>query len=297
VTTISVAIATYERVEMLRVCIDSILNGSALPGEVIVVDQSRDDRTRLLVEEIDSPLLRYDHHSPPSISGSRNRSVELAQGEYVAIVDDDCEMPERWLADVRAELERFRFPDALYGEIRDPGPPDPKGIQVSLISPREPIVWEYPAHPGYMGYGAHTITRRSTFLALGGLDEDTLLARAEDIDYNYRLLKAGYAAVTSPAIWVLHHQWRPDEVLPADMRGRCFGQAALCAKHLRRGDRYALRILAEQAGSDARMFASGLRRRSRLRLRSGVARAAGTLTGLIAGWRAFSPRRRRRADS
>jgi GT2 family glycosyltransferase len=135
------------------------------------------------------------------------------------------------------------------------------------------------------------VVRRSTFLALGGFDErlgpGTPLRAAEDIDYNYRLLKAGYRAVTTPDVWVLHHQWRPQGELPADLGRRCYGQAAFCVKHIRTGDRYPWRILAEQMRSDARMLASGVRRRSSLRARAGVRRTIGTWLGLAAGWRAF----------
>jgi hypothetical protein len=88
-------------------------------------------------------------------------------------------------------------------------------------------------------------------------------------------------------VWVIHHQWRPQGELPADLGKRCYGQAAFCAKHIRAGDRYAWQILAEQMRSDVRMLASGVRRRSWLRVRAGARRIIGTWLGLAAGWRAF----------
>lgn len=292
---IAVTISTYERPDLIGTCLETVLANDVLPEEVIVVDQSRDDRTRQIVESFESDLLRYEHHWPPSISGARNRAIELARAEYVAIVDDDCEMPSDWIARLHSEIEHFDHPDALYGEIRDPEPPDPKRLWVSILEPENRIVWTYPAHPGYMGYGAHMILRRAAFEAVGGFDEHlgpgTALGAAEDIDLNYRLLKEGYRAVTTPEAWVYHRQWRPQGGLPNDLRRRCFGQAAFCAKHLREGDRYAARIFAEQVVGDARMFASGFRRRSRLRARAGLARSAGSWTGLLAGWRAYRPDR------
>lgn len=290
---IAVTVATFERPDLIGVCLESVLANTVLPEQIVVVDQSRDDKTRRVVEGLGSGLVRYERHWPPSISGSRNRAIQLARAEYAAIVDDDCEMPPDWIARLHTELEHFADPDALYGEIRDPSPPDHKGLWVSILEPEARIEWTYPAHPGYMGYGAHMVVRRASFIELGGFDRrlgpGTSLAAAEDIDFNYRLLKAGYRAATTPEVWVFHHQWRPQEGLPADMRRRSFGQAAFCAKHLRSGDRYAARIFAEQVRGDVRMFASGFRRRSRLRVRAGVARAAGTWTGLVAGWREFTP--------
>lgn len=291
---ISVTISTYERPGSISSCLASILRGEEMPEEIVVVDQSRDARTREAVESSNSPLIRYVHHWPPSISGARNRAIQLAAGEYAAIVDDDCEMPVDWLVRLRAELRRFHCPDVLYGEIRDPAP-DRKGIAVSILEPDQPRVWTYPAHPGYMGYGAHTIVRRSAFLSVGGLDErlgpGTAMGAAEDIDLNYRLLKAGCTAVTTPDVYVLHHQWRSPQDLPGDLRRRCYGQAAFCAKHLRQGDRFAARIFMEQVASDVRMLASGVRRGSSLRVRAGIGRGVGSVSGLLAGWRAFAPSR------
>jgi GT2 family glycosyltransferase len=289
---ISVAISTFERPDLIGHCVQHVLAGTEHPPEIVVVDQSRNERTREVLDSLGSKLIRYEHHSPPSISGARNRAVEIAGSEYAAIIDDDCEVPADWLGRLHSELKRFDYPDVLYGEIRDPAPPGRKGLSVSILEPPRPRTWSYPAHPGYMGYGAHMVVRRSIFLELGGFDErlgpGTPLRAAEDIDYNYRLLKGGYRAVTTPGVWVLHHQWRPQSSLPADLGRRCFGQSAFCVKHLREGDRYAARILLEQAGADVRMLASGARRRSWLRGRAGLRRMAGTWSGLLAGWRAFA---------
>ncbi len=290
--TLSVTIATYERAEYLRACLASLLGGTELPLEIVIVDQSATPATREVVGSFDSELIRYSRHFPPSISGSRNRSVELARGEYAAVIDDDDEVPADWLETVRLELERHGHPDALYGEIRHPeAVADRKDIEVSIFRPEHAVEWSFPAHPGEMGYGAHMILRRSTFLALGGFDErlgpGTPLLGAEDIDYNYRLLKAGYRAVSTPAIWLTHHQPRLQEQLPGYFYGKNVGHAAFCAKHIHDGDRYARHLFWVQVGGDLRMLASAVRRRSPLRARAAVSRARGTVSGLVRGWRTY----------
>lgn len=287
---VAVTIATMNRPEMLRRAIESVLAGEVLPSEIIVVDGSTGNETRDLVESFDSDLIRYARNAPPSISCSRNRSVALASAEYVAVVDDDCEMPPEWLRDVIAELERHDRPDALYGEIRNPNPdPDPKEVGVSIFTPTETTEWAYPTPPDRLGFGAHMILRRQSFNELGGFDErlgpGTELMGAEDIDYSYRLLKAGRRAVSTPAIWVLHHQWRAQDDLPRDFYKRNLGHAAFCAKHLATGDRYPWRLFGTQVGGDARMLASAFRRRSWIRARVAAWRAAGSWTGLVRGWR------------
>jgi glycosyltransferase involved in cell wall biosynthesis len=287
---ISVTIATLDRPRYLERALETLLAGSVVPEEIVIVDQSEDDATRLVVEAAGSPAIHYFHHSPPSLSASRNRSVELATGEYVAIVDDDDEFDPDWLASVEEELRRYSYPDALFGDIRSPWP-DEKDVAVSILEHERPTVWKFPAHPGLMGYGAHMILRRSTFLDLGGFDPrlgpGSPLLGAEDIDLNYRLLKAGYSAVSTPAIHVVHNQPRDQEVLPRYYFGKNKGQAAFCVKHAREGDRNAWRVLRQQMGADVRMLASAVRRRSWLRARIAGRRAAGTIAGLVRGRQAF----------
>ena len=291
---ISVTIATYERPAYLRRALQGLLAGTALPAEIVIIDQSKGEETRRVVEEIGSELVRYARQAPPSLSAARNRAVELARSDYVAIVDDDCEFRPEWLEAVQRESERFSYPDALYGAIHHPDPNgDSRDLGVSIFVPPGPQVWEFPAHPGHMGYGAHVVLRRSTFFELQGFDERFghrgRFRGAEDIDYSYRLLKDGYRAVSTPRVSVIHHQPRAQADLPRYFYGTNRAQAAFCAKHLREGDRYPWRILLEQVGSDIRMLASGVRRRSAIRARTGLFRMAGTVVGLAKGWRAFRP--------
>jgi glycosyltransferase involved in cell wall biosynthesis len=291
---ISVTIATLDRPQMLRRCIESLLVGEDLPEEIVVVDGSDDEATRLVVDGLGSDLVRYARSSPPSISASRNRSVELARGEYVAVVDDDCEMPPGWLREVKRQLELYRNPDGLYGEIRHPDPAvDSKELLVSIYTPARAEEWTYPVEPDRLGFGAHMILKASTFRELGGFDlrlgPGTALQGAEDIDYSYRLLKSGGRAVSTPAIWVIHHQWRTQRDIPRDLYRRNLGHAAFCAKHVRQGDTYPWRLFRIQAVGDVRMLASAGRRRSWTRVRAAFWRAVGTWAGLVRGWRAFAP--------
>jgi GT2 family glycosyltransferase len=287
---ISVVISTFERPDLIRPCIERILVGTELPEEVLVVDQSRGEQTRRVIDSLDSDIVRYERHSPPSVSGSRNRGVELAREEYVAIVDDDCEMTPDWLQRVLKELERFDRPDALFGEARHPAPGvDRKALEMSVFTVEDgPREWTFPAHPASIGYGCHMVLRRAAFLELGGFDEllgvGAPLPGAEDMDYNYRLLKNGYRAISTPAIWVIHHQVRSQAEVPREVYGRNFGFSAFCAKHIRQGDRYPWRLFLRQVLGDAKMLASAVRRRSPVRARAAAWRALGTWVGLVRGW-------------
>jgi glycosyltransferase involved in cell wall biosynthesis len=289
--TVSVVVPTLDRPERAAEVVSAVLAAAEQPAEILVVDQSADDETRLALERLGSDLVRHVRHGPPSTSGARNEGARLARGEYVAFLDDDVGIGPGWLASMRAELVRLGLPDAVYGEVRPPESftPGRSTLPVSIFRPEEARVWDRPVHPNRLGYGANCVVRRSVFLAAGGFDPrlgpGTRLCGAEDMDLGYRFLKAGRRVASTPAFSIVHEQWRAPEELPRLFYGYNVGGAAFCAKHLRAGDLRALRFFLVQVGGDAKMFASAVKRRSLLRARVAAARTAGTWNGLVRGLR------------
>jgi GT2 family glycosyltransferase len=291
---IAVVVPTMGRPDHVERCVRSVLAGTVAPTEVIVVDQSADDATRRRLEPL-GERVRWVHQARPSTSAARNRGVELAATEYVGLLEDDGEVEPGWLAAALRSLEELGRPDALFGAILAPAPTDRQDLEVSTFAVARPTVWERGTHPARVGYGGHIVVRRSTFFAEGGFDPrlgpGSPFRGAEDMDFNYRLLHAGRRLASTPALRMVHHQWRERSELPRLMYGYNLGQAAFCAKHLRRRDAGVLGVLGGQARDDVRMLASAVRRRSWLRARVAAYRAVGTVRGLVAGWRCFGPAR------
>jgi GT2 family glycosyltransferase len=289
---ISVVVPTMNRPDYLERCVRSLLAGPGTPDEIIVVDQSADDATqRRVASEFDGAPVRWVGQERASASLARNRGVELAGSEYVALIDDDAEVEPGWLQAALAALDELGRPDALYGAILSPEPMDRRDIAVTTHEVASPTVWPRRTHPSKVGFSGHLVVRRSVFLAEGGFDPrlgpGSALVSAEDVDFNYRLLRAGRRVASTPAMRMLHHQWRERDAIPRHMYRYNFGQSAFCAKHLRAGDRGVLRVLVGQAGGDVKMLASAVRRRSWLKARVAAYRGVGTVRGLVAGWRSF----------
>ena len=97
---ISVLIPTYKpNPAFLREAIDSILAQTEPDFELLLLDDSPSDpAVREVVESYTDPRIRFiDDGVNRGISGARNRLLEEARGEFVAIMDhDDVSFPERF---------------------------------------------------------------------------------------------------------------------------------------------------------------------------------------------------------
>ncbi|MEE1617838.1 glycosyltransferase family 2 protein [Brachybacterium sp. J153] len=110
---ISVVIATRNRAAMLRDSLHSVLCQTYSNLEVIVVDDGSEDETRSVVEELGDARLVYVHQEHSGISAARNRGTERAQGEWLAVHDDDDIMLPTRLADQLDHVDESV--DFVYG--------------------------------------------------------------------------------------------------------------------------------------------------------------------------------------
>ena len=98
---ISVCIATFRRPERLDALLDDLARQQRLPDEVVVVDNDAAATARPIVADRQSagtPFpIRYEVQPQRGIALTRNRSVALASGDWLAFIDDDERAPAEWL--------------------------------------------------------------------------------------------------------------------------------------------------------------------------------------------------------
>jgi len=110
---VSVVVTTYRRNEWLRAAIESALDQTHAPGEVIVVDGSGDEHARAVVDEFagsgpsapDAPVTYLSQTENLGPVADRNRGIDHAAGEYVHLLDDDDQLAP---TAIERKLERFR---------------------------------------------------------------------------------------------------------------------------------------------------------------------------------------------
>jgi glycosyltransferase involved in cell wall biosynthesis len=89
---VSVYMPTKDRLELVRVAIDSVLRQTYRPLELIVVNDGSSDGTRAYLDELvaANPQVRAIHHDKPlGAPRSRNEAIKASRGEWVTGLDDD----------------------------------------------------------------------------------------------------------------------------------------------------------------------------------------------------------------
>lgn len=88
---VSVIITAYNRPDLLRESIGSVINQTVLPKEIVVVDDCSPKDLVGVLSEVNSeiPILYHRLNRNSGANYSRNKGVFLSSSEYVAFLDDD----------------------------------------------------------------------------------------------------------------------------------------------------------------------------------------------------------------
>jgi GT2 family glycosyltransferase len=227
---ISLVIPTIGRTEMLRDCLRSVAAGSALPAEVVLVDQSGGDALESLVADLPSLSVRRVESDARNIAVACNAGIRAAREAVVAITNDDCIVAADWLAVALGTVAARR--DLLAtGRVMPEGDAD---LVPSCKTSEEPQEYCGELEVSLL-FAANMVAHRDELLAIGGFDEAFARA-AEDGDLCFRWLRSGRALRYEPAMTVWHRDWRSQDELRALNVRYAFEQGRMYGKHLWRCD-------------------------------------------------------------
>jgi GT2 family glycosyltransferase len=281
-SSLALAVVTRNRPGLIARCLLPSLRAlDRRDADVLVVDQSDGSETHALLQEL--PWVRY-LRSGRGVSRGRNVAIEATSAAIIAFTDDDVEFEPDWLARMRAAITQ---PDigAVCGRGIDssgrPLPGGPAGVH------------RWPSDPFNLGHGFNVAFRRAALLDAGPFDEllggGAPIPAAEDTDMLYRVLRGGWAVVCDDAITVRHHSWRSVDEERRVHANYGAGFTAQTIKHVRRGDRVAARLAAEELGRHAFWTAVALARGDRRTLCLQAAWARGALAGRALAAKAYEP--------
>ncbi len=117
IANISVAIPTLNRHSILKEVLHSILRQTELPREVIIVDDSTNDRTKIMLSQMSSDFsaknlaLKYVRGGSEGLAQARNIGVANATGEFLFSIDDDVILDVNYVKEIMRVYSKY--PNAL----------------------------------------------------------------------------------------------------------------------------------------------------------------------------------------
>lgn len=106
-SSISVVIPLYNKQDFVAQAVNSVLQSSYPPHEVIVVDDGSTDHGPQRVHAIGDSRVRLVSQANRGVSAARNRGIDEARGEYIAFLDADDYWSPRYLGAIAELIARF----------------------------------------------------------------------------------------------------------------------------------------------------------------------------------------------
>jgi len=238
---VSVLICTRDRSEMLEACLRSVLENTLPAAEVIVVDQSRDEATRLAVCRYQGGKVpvRYLRGKGVGLSRAKNQGIADCTSDIIAFTDDDCQVDPGWIVALIEPLIAGTA-SAVVGRTVS-GRAEQDGDETfSVYAPGGAMVFGPRTHPWRVGGGGNFAVLREVLRTAGPFDErfgpGAPLRSAEDMDLVHRLLRAGRRIVHVPEAVVWHRSWRDRTGSRRLSRSYGIGAGAYFTKYLLAGD-------------------------------------------------------------
>lgn len=234
---LSVIILNWNTREFLVACLASMQYAAQRADyEIIVVDNASADGSASMVREQFPWVHLLAQNENLGFSKGNNVGIAASQGDYVLLLNSDTEVRDDALERMCTYMDEYRDVGALGPQLLNPD----GTVQLSCrrfpsyrtalfhryslltrLFPRNRYSSEYlmteTGHKETMEVdwvsGACILVRRKVIAQVGVLDEEFFMY-AEDVDWCYRMHRAGWKIVYFPGAKVMHHIGRSSRKMP-----------------------------------------------------------------------------------
>lgn len=177
---ISVVIPTYNHAHYLDHCLQSLLDQTYTNWEAIVVDNHSKDNTDEVVRRFPDPRITlFKIHNNGVIAASRNMGISLAKGEWIAFLDsDDWWTPGKLQACINQANSEV---DLIYHKLKinkEKSTPFQRNT-IKSWQVQAPVIIDLLVKGNAIATSS-VVVRKSLLDKIGGIDENSNMATAED---------------------------------------------------------------------------------------------------------------------
>jgi GT2 family glycosyltransferase/2-polyprenyl-3-methyl-5-hydroxy-6-metoxy-1,4-benzoquinol methylase len=222
---VSIIIPTRDKVEILKRCIQSILEKTTYDNyEIVIVDnQSTDPNTAEYYLTLkNNPRIRLLHYDKPfNFSAINNFAVAQVDSPYILFLNNDTEViSDEWLTTMLEHAQQTNV-GAVGAKLLYPNNTiQHAGVIIGIIG--NPAVGGHShrylpdEHPGYFGRASHIqevsaitaaclLMKKEVFNEIGGFNEDLAIA-FNDVDLCLKIREKGYLIIYTPYARLYHHE-------------------------------------------------------------------------------------------
>ncbi len=227
---LSIIILSFNTKDLLRTCLTTVF-ASVLEDyqmEVIVCDNQSTDESVAMVKKEFGRVICIQNGKNLGFAAGNNPGIRRAKGRYILLLNTDTEVGADTFAkmisymdtnqDVGASTCKVMLPTGDIDPACHRGFPTPWAsitylLKLEKLFPTSVLFGQY--HQGYKGLttihevdcivGAFFMVRANVIKKIGLLDEDYFMY-GEDIDWCYRIKKAGFKIVFNPETLILHRK-------------------------------------------------------------------------------------------
>jgi hypothetical protein len=211
---ISVVVVNWNRKELLRACLRSLGRQADVRFETIVVDNGSSDGSAEMAEtEFGVRVIRNRENR--GFCAANNQGMAAAQGDFLALLNNDAEAEPGWLAALHEACARRPDVGMAASKVlvwEDPGRIDKVGHAIwpdgqnrgrgsgardhGQYDREEEVLWPD---------GCACMYRRAMIDRIGGFDED-FFAYGDDAELGLRARTAGWTCIYTPRAVARHHR-------------------------------------------------------------------------------------------
>lgn len=206
----SIIILTYNQLKYTILCLDSLLEYTDLPYELILIDNGSTDGTLEYLKSFENAKI-ISNQTNLGFSKGVNQGIRVAEGDYILLLNNDTIVAKNWLSNQLNCLNnqpeigivgpRSNYAGGEQGGIIGDFNTIDKIIEFSnCFNQPDPGKW----FETYVIVGFCMLIKREVISDIGLFDEDFLYGMGEDNDYCQRALIKGYKLYCAGDTFVYH---------------------------------------------------------------------------------------------
>lgn len=280
----SLLIGTLNRPEILLICLNKLKKQTYKNFEVIIIDQSDNDKTEQIVKAFSGIDIKYKKVDFRGLSRARNAAIRMMSGTFFCLIDDDADYSNRYLENVvRHANEKVIVSGYLFDTNTKKGIVNYDKIRNRQHLTLREIIRLCPS--AGLTFPSGTVNTVGLFDEEFGVGAE--FGATEETDYLLRCRKQGYTILHAPDVYAEHpiilDQTPQSSDTPIEKVKRyAMGGGALYKKHLIYNNE--INLIPALVDNIARLFIKKTISRSDI--------ADTRYYGFIEGWKQYSYKKR-----